>query len=153
MTMIKCIKCLSSQGPPNNSFIFLLVDRLSSSGRNSSRMSEVSVEPIIKRIRQLYTLVSSGGLEAGQHGALLGQEGLLDALLVLYEECTKDYLKREENITTFVNKCGFSCTCLFCLCLSISSFFCSLSSVFLLLGYLFVFTCFLIAYELLCICL
>lgn len=67
-------------------------------------MSGLSVEPIIKRIRQLHTLVSSGGLEAGQHGALVGQEGLLDALLVLYEECNKDYLKREENITTFINK-------------------------------------------------
>lgn len=68
-------------------------------------MSGVSVEPIIKRIRQLQALVSSGGLEAGQHGALVGQEGLLDGLLVLYEECNKDYLKREENVTTFVNKC------------------------------------------------
>lgn len=83
----------------------------SSKSSSSSRMSGLSVEPIIRRIRRLHTLVSSGGLEAGQHGALVGQEGLLDALLVLYEECNKDYLKREENITTFINKCEFSCTC------------------------------------------
>ena len=70
-----------------------------------SRMEEADVEPIIKRIRQLRSLVCSGALEAGQHGALAGQEGLLDALLVLYEECNKDYLKREENVSTFVNKC------------------------------------------------
>lgn len=68
------------------------------------------MEPIIKRILQLHSLISSGGLEAGQHGALVGQEGLLDALLVLYEECSKDYLKREENVTTFINKCEFSCS-------------------------------------------
>ncbi|XP_045137030.1 citron rho-interacting kinase-like [Portunus trituberculatus] len=67
-------------------------------------MEEARLEPIIKRIRQLRSLVCSAGLEAGQHGVLAGQEGLLDALLVLYEECNKDYLKKEEAVTSFVNK-------------------------------------------------
>lgn len=75
--------------------------------RSRSRMEEATMEPIIKRIRQLRSLVCSAGLEAGQHGVLAGQEGLLDALMVLYEECNKDYLKREENVSAFVNKCRY----------------------------------------------
>lgn len=36
----------------------------------------------------------------------LSREGLLDSLFVLYEECSKDVIKKKDkNVADFVNKC------------------------------------------------
>ncbi|KAK8723357.1 hypothetical protein OTU49_011677 [Cherax quadricarinatus] len=72
-------------------------------------MAEPCAEPIIKRIRHLSSLVSSSGLDVDQGSSLLsrhliGQEWLLDALLVLYDECNNDFLKKEKFIADFVDK-------------------------------------------------
>lgn len=73
-------------------------------------MAEPVLEHIVKRIRYLSSLVSSSGLD-GDKGSglsgrqLIGQEGLLDALLVLYDECNTDKLKKEKNVAAFVDKC------------------------------------------------
>ncbi|XP_045599128.2 citron rho-interacting kinase [Procambarus clarkii] len=70
-------------------------------------MEEPGVEPIVKRIRHLSTLVSSSGLDVDSDVSarqLVGQEWLLDALLVLYEECNNDQLKQEKCIADFVDK-------------------------------------------------
>lgn len=40
----------------------------------------------------------------------LSREGLLDALCLLYNECNKDFLKKNDrNIFDFVTKCKFAC--------------------------------------------
>lgn len=39
----------------------------------------------------------------------LSREGLLDGLFVLYEECSKDAMKKKDkNITDFISKCKLS---------------------------------------------
>lgn len=75
-------------------------------------MEEIGVEPILKRLRQLGGMVSSCGVNgsSGQEcgGAArhrLAQESLLDALLVLYQECNTDALKKEQIVASFVDKC------------------------------------------------
>ncbi|KAG7169946.1 Citron Rho-interacting kinase-like [Homarus americanus] len=72
-------------------------------------MAEPTLEPIVKRIRHLSSLVSTSGLDVDEGSGisnrqLFGQEGLLDALLVLYDECNNDQLKKEKNIADFVDK-------------------------------------------------
>ena len=37
----------------------------------------------------------------------LAREGLLDALVVLYEECCHDQLKRDKHVAAFVQKCEY----------------------------------------------
>ncbi|KAK4323358.1 hypothetical protein Pmani_005912 [Petrolisthes manimaculis] len=75
-------------------------------------MGEAGAEPILKRLRQLNGMVSScgvvGGLGQESGGAtrhLLAREGLLDALLVLYQECNTEALKKEQIVSSFVDKC------------------------------------------------
>ncbi|KAK7069746.1 hypothetical protein SK128_005129, partial [Halocaridina rubra] len=76
-------------------------------------MAEPEVEPIVKRIRQLTTLVSRTGLDECATTGLsaqkyIGHEALLDGLLILYDECNNEQLKKEEHIANFVDK--YRCT-------------------------------------------
>ena len=54
-----------------------------------------------ERIKQLERIFLSG--IAKSNGQALSIETLLDALLVLYDECNSAALRREKNITEFVD--------------------------------------------------
>jgi citron Rho-interacting kinase len=66
---------------------------------------ESSKDPISVRIARLNNIflgrVSSGNMH------YLGREGLVDALVLLYDECNNDYLKKDRNIALFVEKCMY----------------------------------------------
>ena len=77
-------------------------------------MAEVgSTEPIVERLRQLTARVESCFTEetTKEDGLnfnfpqILAREGLLDALLVLFEECNCKELMKKPIISSFVNKC------------------------------------------------
>ncbi|XP_042883993.1 citron rho-interacting kinase-like isoform X1 [Penaeus japonicus] len=72
-------------------------------------MAEPKLEPIVKRIRHLSSLVSTSGLDGGKGSGfvtpqLVGHEGLLDALFVLYDECNNDQMKKDVNVCAFIDK-------------------------------------------------
>ena len=64
-----------------------------------------SREPISVRIARLNNLF------LGRAGAVnihyLGREGLMDALILLYDECNNDVLKKDRNISIFIEKCMY----------------------------------------------
>lgn len=75
-------------------------------------MAEPKLEPIVKRIRHLSSLVSTSGLDGSKGSGfvtpqLVGHEGLLDALFVLYDECNNDQMKKDANVCAFIDKCEF----------------------------------------------
>ena len=65
---------------------------------------DVSRRPISIRASQLNQLLSGRTAHNAQKDAV-GLEGLLDSLFVLFDECNKDGLLKNEYISTFVNKC------------------------------------------------
>ncbi|CAL4088080.1 unnamed protein product, partial [Meganyctiphanes norvegica] len=79
-------------------------------------MAEPSMEPIVKRIHHLSKLVSTSHLDdlakVSNDGTILnscnrqflGRESLLDALILLYDECNNDQLKKDQNVAAFVDK-------------------------------------------------
>lgn len=66
-------------------------------------------EPIAVRSTKLNHLVlgRGGGTWAERH--LAGRDSLLDALLALYEECSREQLRRDKNVALFLEKCEFRC--------------------------------------------
>ncbi|XP_069684092.1 citron rho-interacting kinase isoform X2 [Periplaneta americana] len=85
---------------------------------------EPSKEPISVRIARLNSLllgrVGTGNVLAKKHR--LGREGLMDALIVLYDECNNDTLKKDRNIALFVEKYRSLVSELRCLRVNISDF-------------------------------
>ncbi|XP_056008615.1 citron Rho-interacting kinase-like isoform X2 [Ostrea edulis] len=68
-------------------------------------MSVSKVESIEKRIEVLDGLVAGSVLTDDIFTSLTTRDGLLDALLVLYEECSHDYLlKKNKHVSTFIRK-------------------------------------------------
>ncbi|XP_076037346.1 citron rho-interacting kinase sticky [Oratosquilla oratoria] len=74
-------------------------------------MVEPSTEPIVKRIRNLNNILNASGLDpatakgdASVSRILISNEGLLDTLFLLYEECNNDHLKKDKVIAGFVDK-------------------------------------------------
>jgi citron Rho-interacting kinase len=69
---------------------------------------EPSKEPICVRIARLNSVflgrAGAGNVNAKEH--YLRREGLLDALILLYDECNNDALKKDRNIALFVEKCN-----------------------------------------------
>ena len=64
------------------------------------------VEDIEKRIEILNSLVAGSVLTDDIITSLTTRDGLLDALLVLYEECSHDYLvTKNKHVAAFVRKC------------------------------------------------
>lgn len=61
-------------------------------------------EPIAVRSTKLNHLVlgRGGGTWAERH--LAGRDSLLDALLALYEECSREQLRRDKNVALFLEK-------------------------------------------------
>ena len=58
-----------------------------------------SIAGRMSRLNQLFQ-----GRRADQK-AIVGREGLLDALFVLYDECKNEYLMKNQYIAEFVKKC------------------------------------------------
>lgn len=74
-------------------------------------MVEPLIEPILERLHKLNAAINSSGIDSKEHLSgsrhLLAKEGLLDALLVLYDECCNDSLKKVPCIAKFVGKCKY----------------------------------------------
>jgi len=68
---------------------------------------DVSRRPISMRASQLNQLLLGRTTHIDQT-AVVGLEGLLDTLFVLYDECNKDSLLKNQYISTFVKKCTCS---------------------------------------------
>ncbi len=65
-------------------------------------------ESIAERISKLSHLFAGKSRNVQIDGkSLVGQEGLLDALFVLYDECKSDALMRNLYIAAFVKKCKY----------------------------------------------
>jgi len=60
---------------------------------------EPSKEPVSVRIARLNNMVLGKTARS-----LIRREGLIDSLLVLYDECNNDSMKRDPNISAFVEK-------------------------------------------------
>ena len=45
--------------------------------------------------------------EGDEEQRQINKEGLVDALLVLFDECDNDFMKRDANISHFVERCKF----------------------------------------------
>jgi hypothetical protein len=70
------------------------------------KMSYSKAENIEKRIEVLDGLVAGSVLTDDILTSLTTRDGLLDALLVLYEECSHDYLiKKNKHVSAFIRKC------------------------------------------------
>jgi len=58
-------------------------------------------ESVSSRITRLQQLLSG---RIGKKVPLLDKEALLDSIMVLYSECSSDYMTRDKNIATFIKK-------------------------------------------------
>jgi citron Rho-interacting kinase len=79
-------------------------------------------QPISIRINRINNIILGANIGAHNYEKevvdALSREGLLDALFVLYEECSKDIIKnKDKNICDFVAKCKFSILFLLPACL------------------------------------
>lgn len=61
-------------------------------------------EGIESRIEKLSAMLH-GQREDGVRRFLVGHDGLLDALLALFEECKKEQLMKNKHVASFVQKC------------------------------------------------
>ena len=68
-------------------------------------MESDSGESIAVRVSKLNQLFVGRAGQFLEHKALASREGLLDALVVLYEECSTDHLMKNDYIANFVKKC------------------------------------------------
>ncbi|XP_021365969.1 citron Rho-interacting kinase-like [Mizuhopecten yessoensis] len=67
---------------------------------------EMSLDSICHRIRVLDDLVQ-GNVETSEiHTSLVTKEGLLDALITLYDECGHEFVKQNKHVAAFVKKYG-----------------------------------------------
>ena len=64
------------------------------------------LEPITSKILKLDQLLQ-GKCVRGINAFQITREGLIDALLVLYEECTSDEFKKNQYISKFIKKCKY----------------------------------------------
>jgi len=71
-----------------------------------------SKEPIAVRLARLNQLITGRSSLILEQKSLLNHDGLLDSLLVLYDECSSEYLARNQYAASFVKKCEFLKLCL-----------------------------------------
>ncbi|OWF44281.1 Citron Rho-interacting kinase [Mizuhopecten yessoensis] len=75
-------------------------------GKSSDVEMEMSLDSICHRIRVLDDLVQ-GNVETSEiHTSLVTKEGLLDALITLYDECGHEFVKQNKHVAAFVKKYG-----------------------------------------------
>jgi citron Rho-interacting kinase len=65
-------------------------------------------ESIVTRLSKLNQLLVGRGSSLSVCKSLVSHDGLLDALLVLYDECSKDLMTKNQHTATFVKKCELS---------------------------------------------
>ncbi|XP_023664142.2 citron rho-interacting kinase isoform X2 [Paramormyrops kingsleyae] len=71
----------------------------------NSNTNLVAMDPITSRCSRLnHLLQGKGSLQGRQTDSSMTREGLLDALLLLYEECSSPELMKIKHIAKFVNK-------------------------------------------------
>ncbi|XP_048875200.1 citron rho-interacting kinase isoform X3 [Brienomyrus brachyistius] len=71
----------------------------------NSNTSLVAMDPITSRCTRLnHLLQGKGSLQSQQTDSSMTREGLLDALLLLYEECSSPELMKIKHVAKFVNK-------------------------------------------------
>ena len=63
-------------------------------------------DSIASRTSKLNQMFQGRKLKADQK-SIVGREGLLDALFVLYDECSSECLMKNEYIAEFVKKCKY----------------------------------------------
>ncbi|XP_060064915.1 citron Rho-interacting kinase-like [Ylistrum balloti] len=67
---------------------------------------EMSLDSICHRIRVLDDLIQGNVATSEIHTSLVTKEGLLDALITLYEECGHEFVKQNKHVAAFVKKYG-----------------------------------------------
>lgn len=69
-------------------------------------------EPISLRTARLFkSVITRSGPMQRSTRMKMTQDALLDAFILLYDECNKEHVKKDVNVVHFVNKCklqGFS---------------------------------------------
>lgn len=71
---------------------------------------DVGVESITARIQRLTSLLNKSFVEKrndANSSCLIARETLLDALLLLYDECNNEFLMKDPLIADFVDKCRY----------------------------------------------
>lgn len=69
-------------------------------------------EPVTLRNGRLFNsvLTRSGPMQRTTR-MRMSQDALLDAFILLYDECNKDTFRKDANISNFLNKCKKSSSC------------------------------------------
>lgn len=63
-------------------------------------------EPVVTRLSKLCQILEGRGLSCNEYKNLLSPDGLIDTLLVLYDECSKESVSsRSRYAKSFVQKC------------------------------------------------
>jgi hypothetical protein len=68
-------------------------------------MGDIRMESITNRIQVLDGLIKGQVDSDDIHTSLLTRDGLLDSLLLLYEECGHENLMKNKHVAAFVRKC------------------------------------------------
>lgn len=78
---------------------------------------EQTHESITKRILHLNSLLSRSvsDSQTDSNFYLISREALIDALILLYDECNNEFLMKDSLISDFVEKCGYFYSCNFLL--------------------------------------
>ena len=76
-------------------------DSDASTASSTAANYENSVASRIAKLDQLF----QGKSSLVEHKSIVGKDGLLDGLLLLYEECNNDTLMKNKFIAEFVKKC------------------------------------------------
>lgn len=63
-------------------------------------------EPVSLRNKRLFkTVISRSGPMKRSTGMKMTQDALLDAFILLFDQCNKGTLRKDPSMTKFVNKC------------------------------------------------
>lgn len=67
-----------------------------------------SRELVVTRLSKLHQLLEGRGLTCSEHRNLITPDGLLDVLLLLFDECSKDSVaSKSRHARAFIEKCEF----------------------------------------------
>lgn len=84
--------------------------------------ASVEKESISFRLTKLNQLLAGRSSLSLPHKSLLSCDGLLDSLFVLFDECSCDYLARNQYVSAFVKKCKYLFVFSFIVLLILSAF-------------------------------